>query len=84
MAFNISELMKKALIVIVLAIMCQSCATVLGGRKTLKPAPGDPPRKIRWGFVVADVLFFPPGLLIDFAVGTIYRPGHPPGKSPLP
>jgi hypothetical protein len=55
-----------------------SCATVLGGRVTeyqrTKPAPGQPQREIRAGALIADVLFFWPGAIIDFVTGAIYRP----------
>lgn len=67
--------MKKSLLILCSAILLSSCATVLGGKKTLKPNEDEPKRKVRWGYVVADVLLFPPGLIIDFAAGTIYREG---------
>jgi hypothetical protein len=74
--------MKKSLITsfVALAILASmsSCATVLGGRITeyqrTKPAPGKPAREIRGGALIADVLLFWPGAIIDFVTGAIYRP----------
>ena len=74
--------MKKSLITsfVALAILASmsSCATVLGGRVTeyqrTKPAPGQPQREIRGGALIADVLLFWPGAIIDFVTGAIYRP----------
>jgi len=74
--------MKKSLIrfIFALAILASmsSCATVLGGRVTeyqrTKPAPGQPAREIRSAALIADVLLFWPGAVIDFVTGAIYRP----------
>lgn len=56
-----------------------SCATVLSGHppteyQTTKPAPGEPQREIRVGALVADLILFWPGAVIDFATGQIYKP----------
>jgi hypothetical protein len=55
-----------------------SCATVFGGRVTeyqrTKPAPGQPQREIRAGALIADVVLFWPGAVVDFITGAIYRP----------
>jgi len=55
-----------------------SCATVFGGPVTAyqktKPAPGAPQRDLRIGALVADVLLFWPGTVVDFATGAIYKP----------
>ncbi len=55
-----------------------SCATVLTGRpneyQTTKPAPGEPQREIRVGALMADIILFWPGAVIDFATGAIYKP----------
>lgn len=74
--------MKKSLIksVFALAILASmsSCATVFGGRVTeyqrTRPAAGQPQREIRAGALIADVILFWPGAIIDFATGAIYRP----------
>lgn len=74
--------MKKSLIrsvfALVLLASMSSCATVLGGRVTeyqrTKPAPGKPAREIRAGALIADVLLFWPGAVIDFITGAIYKP----------
>jgi len=60
-------------------IMClSSCATVFGGRTTVaqktKPLTGEPSRSIRPVAMIADILLFWPGLIVDFATGAIYRP----------
>ncbi|SET93224.1 hypothetical protein SAMN05444285_1308 [Draconibacterium orientale] len=60
------------------AIMMSSCATVFGGKvsecQRTKPAPGEPTRAIRGGALIADVLLFWPGAIVDFATGAIYKP----------
>ncbi len=53
------------------------CATILGGpisssQKT-KPAPGQQQRDVRVGWLIADILLFAPGLIVDFATGAIYK-----------
>lgn len=60
------------------AIMMSSCATVFGGKvsdcQRTKPAPGEPTRPIRAGALIADILLFWPGTIVDFATGAIYKP----------
>ena len=67
-----------ALSAIVLAGSLSSCATVFGGRITesqkRKPLPGEQQRQVRAGALIADILLFWPGTLIDFATGAIYKP----------
>ncbi len=58
--------------------MASSCATIFGGpvsayQKT-KPAAGQPQRNVRAGALVADILLFWPGAIVDFATGAIYKP----------
>jgi hypothetical protein len=36
---------------------------------------GEPSRKIRGVALVADILLFWPGAIVDFATGAIYQPG---------
>lgn len=53
------------------------CATILGGpisssQKT-KPAPGQQQRDVRVGWLIADIILFAPGLIVDFATGAIYK-----------
>lgn len=60
------------------AASLSSCATVFGGpvseyQKT-KPAAGQPKRDLRVGALVADILLFWPGTIVDFATGAIYKP----------
>ena len=74
--------MKKLLSVVILSIcisfIFSSCATVFGGRvsdlQRTKPKEGEPARAIRGGALVADILLFWPGTIVDFATGAIYKP----------
>jgi hypothetical protein len=58
--------------------MFSSCATVFGGPQTAyqktPPKPGEPQREIRVGALIADIILFWPGAVIDFATGAIYKP----------
>lgn len=71
------KVMKPLLLVFVLASM-SSCATIFGGPVTAKqrttPAPGQPTRDVRIGALIADILLFWPGTIVDFATGAIYKP----------
>lgn len=71
------SLTRSLLALAVLASM-SSCATVFGGRVTeyqrTKPTAGQPQREVRVGALVADVILFWPGAIVDFATGAIYRP----------
>jgi hypothetical protein len=55
-----------------------SYATVFGDRVTeyqrTKPAPGQPAREVRAGVLIADVIVFWSGAIVDFVTGAIYRP----------
>ncbi len=74
--------MKRLLNVVIISIcisfLFSSCATVLGGRvsdlQRTKPKEGEPARAIRGGALVADILLFWPGTIVDFATGAIYKP----------
>jgi len=74
--------MKKTLLrisaIVLIAFSLSSCATVFGGRvsecQRTKPAAGQPTRPIRAGALVADILLFWPGTIVDFATGAIYKP----------
>ena len=61
-----------------LALSISSCATVFGGQITTyqktKPAAGEPQRDVRAGALIADILLFWPGTIVDFATGAIYKP----------
>ena len=64
--------------VVLVAASLSSCATVFGGpvgtcQKT-KPAAGQPQREVRVGALIADILLFWPGTIVDFATGAIYKP----------
>jgi hypothetical protein len=60
------------------SILFNSCATVFGGQvsdcQRTKPSVGEPSRKVRAGALIADVLLFWPGAIVDFATGAIYKP----------
>lgn len=73
--------LKNTTLTIVLGCMlfcCTSCATVFGGQvsecQRTKPAAGSPARPIRAGALIADILLFWPGAIVDFATGAIYKP----------
>ncbi|MBN1651892.1 MAG: hypothetical protein JW857_11225 [Bacteroidales bacterium] len=64
--------------IIVIASTLSSCATVFGGSvsqcQRTKPATGEPSRQVRAGALIADILLFWPGAIVDFATGAIYKP----------
>ncbi|MEY4931540.1 MAG: hypothetical protein RI909_2264 [Bacteroidota bacterium] len=68
----------KGVTVLFLAVSVTSCATIFGGKVTTyqktKPGPGEPQREVRVGALIADILLFWPGAVIDFATGAIYKP----------
>jgi len=71
------KIMNVAAMLIVAATL-SSCATVFGGKvsqcQRTKPAKGKPARGIRAGALIADILLFWPGVIVDFATGAIYKP----------
>ena len=68
----------KVIAVGLIAIMFSSCATVFGGKVTqyhkTKPGPGETQREVRVGALIADIVLFWPGAIVDFATGAIYKP----------
>jgi len=62
----------------VIVFLTPSCATVFGGKVTecqrKKPAAGEPARPVRAVALIANIIFFWPGLIVDFATGAIYKP----------
>lgn len=72
------KLTTSTLAMLALILSLSSCATVFGGKTTAAqkrtPLPGEPQRSIRPVAMIADLLFFWPGLIVDFATGAIYRP----------
>ena len=70
--------MKNVVAIGLIAVMMTSCATVFGGKVTAhqktKPATGEQQREIRVGALIADILLFWPGIIVDFTTGAIYRP----------
>jgi hypothetical protein len=73
--------MKKLMTKVAFGLMIvsmSSCATIFGGPvsdfQRTKPAPGEPARQVRAGALIADILLFWPGAVVDFATGAIYKP----------
>jgi len=68
----------KILTVVVIVSSLSSCATVFGGQvstyQKTKPATGAPQRDVRVGALIANIILFWPGLIVDFATGAIYQP----------
>lgn len=63
---------------LICAISLSSCGTLFQGGQatsyqTTKPKDGQPSREIKTGALIADILLFPPSLILDFANGKIYR-----------
>ncbi len=69
---------KNVIAIGLVAIMMSSCATVFGGKVTAyqktKPKAGEQQRQVRVGALIADILLFWPGTIVDFATGAIYKP----------
>ncbi|NAS30331.1 hypothetical protein GTQ40_05060 [Flavobacteriaceae bacterium R38] len=69
---------KKIIAVSLVAVMLTGCATVFGGKITphqkRKPGPGEQQREIRVVALIADIILFLPGTIVDFATGAIYKP----------
>lgn len=68
----------KITLIGLIALSMTGCATILGGpvsqyQKT-KPAPGQPQREVRVLALIADIVLFLPGTIVDFATGAIYKP----------
>ena len=70
--------MKKSVAIAFVALMMSSCATVFGGKvnahQKRKPGPGEQQREVRVVALIADIILFAPGLIVDFATGAIYKP----------
>ena len=68
----------KVIAVGLIAIMFSSCATVFGGNvskhQKTKPGPGELQREVRVAALIADIILFWPGAIVDFATGAIYKP----------
>ena len=68
----------KLLAIGLIALTMTNCATVFGGKVTAYqktiPAPGQQQREVRVGALIADILLFWPGTIVDFATGAIYKP----------
>ena len=70
--------MKSVIAIAMVALMMTSCATVFGGKvsayQKTKPKAGEEQRQVRAGALIADILLFWPGAIVDFATGAIYKP----------
>lgn len=69
---------SKFLAVLVITLMLTNCATIFGGKvsqyQKTKPADGEPQRNVRVVALIADIVLFWPGAIVDFATGAIYKP----------
>lgn len=83
---------KPIIALVLITCILSSCATVFGGsvntyQKT-KPEPGQPSRSVRAGALIADIILFWPGVIVDFATCAIYKPypvdAPPPPQPPKP
>jgi len=74
----------KFVAIALIATSLSSCATVFGGRvgecQRTAPLAGQPARQVRVAALIADVLLFWPGTIVDFATGAIYKPCETPKK----
>jgi hypothetical protein len=80
---------RPAIAILLIACTLSSCATVFGGHvnayQRTRPQPGQQQRPLRVAALVADIVLFWPGLIVDFATGAIYRPephNTPPATPP--
>jgi hypothetical protein len=68
----------KLTAILAFTIFFSGCATLLGGKITehqkRKPLPGEPQREVRVVALIADLVLFWPGTIVDFATGAIYKP----------
>jgi hypothetical protein len=68
----------KGLVLLIISVSLSSCATVFGGKVTqaqrTPPKAGEPTRPVRAVALIADIVLFWPGLIVDFATGAIYKP----------
>lgn len=75
--------MKKSwlFLSVFILLLTTSCATLLGGPveayQKRKPNPGEPQREVRVVALIADLVLFMPGTIVDFATGAIYKPKTP-------
>lgn len=69
---------KFVILLVCAATVLPSCATVFGGPvsscQRTKPGTGEPTRPIRAVALIADIILFWPGTIVDFATGAIYKP----------
>lgn len=72
------KIIKGLFVLAMTTILFSSCATVLGGEisdcQRTKPAAGKPSRAVRGGALIADIILFFPGAIVDFITGAIYKP----------
>ncbi|MFD2937476.1 hypothetical protein [Spirosoma flavum] len=83
--FKIKLLLTQVAVIGSCVLVLSGCATVFGGPRTsyqvTKPFDGQPQRQVRVGALIADIILFWPGTIVDFATGAIYKPA--PVQVPL-
>lgn len=69
---------KKIAFGLIVCLLLNSCATILGGRiatsQKTKPKRGQAKRQIQVGYFIADIICCVVPLAIDFGTGAIYKP----------
>ena len=80
-------MIAKPLLIAAIAISFTSCATVFGGRvgvcQRTKPVKGQPSRAIRPVPLIANILFFWPGIVVDLLTCATYKPCQLPPEAPV-
>ena len=73
-----NKIVKGIFTLSIASILLSSCATVLGGKvsecQRTKPSAVEPSRSVRAGALIADIILFWPGAIVDFVTGAIYKP----------
>jgi len=69
---------KKIALGLILCLLLNNCATILGGRiatsQKTKPRRGQAKRQIQVGYFIADIICCVVPLAIDLGTGAIYKP----------
>lgn len=75
---QMKKILLNVLLLVTMMSSLSSCATVFGGKinqaQRTPPKAGEPTRPIRAVALIADIILFWPGVIVDFATGAIYKP----------